>query len=219
MEDLLVILEYSHWERPQWKTIKPSITELCNGLASYIEYLSQKNKRAKLNHRSPTPVREISDNLKISFVDCIDKDDVAPVLKPIDDLLVNESPYVPISLLEYTPNDPVKKYRFVNLLESSGLSIPFILLKFNPGSNIGLLLFIWKVPEGKDFGNYLQESQQAIEEVRKCIPVFHTRAMKSALFSKFGRLTSNVKPAVLRHFYRELTGEFVMSTCMYTSRL
>ena len=219
VEDLLVILEYSHWERPQWKTIKPSITELCNGLASYIEYLSQKNKRAKLNHRSPTPVREISDNLKISFVDCIDKDDVAPVLKPIDDLLVNESPYVPISLLEYTPNDPVKKYRFVNLLESSGLSIPFILLKFNPGSNIGKLLFIWKVPEGKDFGNYLQESQQAIEEVRKCIPVFHTRAMKSALFSKFGRLTSNVKPAVLRHFYRELTGEFIMSTCMYTSRL
>ena len=141
----------------------------------------------------------------------MDKYDVAPVLKPINDLLVNETPYVPISLLKYTPNDPFKQYWFANLLESSGLSIPFIFLKFNSGSNIGMLLFIWKVPERKDFGNYLQESQQAIE-VRKCIPVFHTRAMKSAFFSKFGRLTYNVKPAVLYHFYRELTGEFIMST-------
>jgi hypothetical protein len=111
---------------------------------------------------------------------------VAPVLKPINDLLVTKSPYIPISLLEYIPSDPVKKYRFVNLLESSGLTVPFILLTFNPGSNIGKILFIWKVPEGKDIGDYLQESQQAIEEVKKCIPVFHTRAMKSALFSKFG---------------------------------
>jgi hypothetical protein len=132
---------------------------------------------------------------------------VAPVLKPINDLLVTKSPYIPISLLEYIPSDPVKKYRFVNLLESSGLTVPFILLTFNPGSNIGKILFIWKVPEGKDIGDYLQESQQAIEEVKKCIPVFHTRAMKSALFSKFGRLTSKVKPAVLRQFYRELTGD------------
>ena len=145
------------------------------------------------------------------FVDCVDREDVAPVLKPVDDLLVTKSPYIPVSLLDYIPNDPVKKYRFVNLLESSGLSVPFILLTYNPGSNIGKLLFIWKVPEGKGIGDYLHESQQAIEETKKCIPVFHIRAIKSALFFfKLGRLTSKVKPAVMRHIYRELTGEFII---------
>lgn len=207
--DLLVILDYGFWERPQWKKIKPSIIQLCDCLASYIDYLSKKNKQAKLNHRSPTPIREISENLKIKFINkCEVGDDIEPVLKPLDDVIVSKSPYILVSLHNYIPMEPVKKYRFTNLLESSGLSVPVILLTYNPGSNIGKLLFIWRVPEGKDIGDYLQECQETIEEAKKSIPVFHTRAMRFALFSKFGRLTSKVKPAVLRQFYRELTGNF-----------
>ena len=36
---------------------------------------------------------------------------------------------------------------------------------------------------------------------------FHTRAMRKALFTKFGRVAPNLKPAILRAFYRELTGD------------
>ena len=77
-----------------------------------------------------------------------------------------------------------------------------MLLTYNPGSNLGKLAFIWNVPEGKDFAHYLQESEKVIEEVKNFIPVYDTRAMRSLLFSKYGRLTSNVQPAVLRHLYK-----------------
>jgi hypothetical protein len=63
VEDLSMILDCSYWERLQWKKLKSSVIQLCDSLASYVEYLSQKNKRTKLNHQSPTPVRDISDNL------------------------------------------------------------------------------------------------------------------------------------------------------------
>ena len=39
------------------------------------------------------------------------------------------------------------------------------------------------------------------------IPIFHTRAMKAALRSRFRRVTANIKPAVLRALYRELTND------------
>lgn len=39
------------------------------------------------------------------------------------------------------------------------------------------------------------------------IPVFHTRAMRRALFTKFGRVSPGMKPAILRAVYRELTGD------------
>lgn len=206
VEDLCLILDSNYWERPHWKQIKPSVSQLCDGLASYVEYLSQKNKRAKINHRSPTPIRELSDNMKIKYFESIPESDVLQIHKPIDDLLANQLPYSPLSIQEHIPDDPVKKYRFLNLLESSGLSNSFMLLTYNPGSNLGKLAY---VPEGKDFAHYLQESQQVIEEVKNFIPVYHTRAMRSLLFSKYGRLTSNVQPAVLRHLYKELTGMFI----------
>ncbi len=94
----------------------------------------------------------------------------------------------------------------MNSLELSGLSVSCILLTYLPGSNIGKLLFIWKVPDNGEFSEILEHSQSAIEEIKKNIPVFHTRAMKSALIVKFGRISPGVKPAVLRHFYKELTG-------------
>ncbi len=169
--------------------------------------MAQKNKRAKLNHRSPTPIRDLGLNLKVSFIQAAVEEEVMPALKVIDEVLVNKPSYVYVCLSEYIPNDSVKKHRFVNMLESSGLSVSCILLTYLPGSNIGKMLFIWKVPGHEEFGEYLQQSQEVIEEIKKRLPVFHTRTMKATMFQKFGRITHGVKPAVLRHFYKELTGE------------
>jgi len=50
-------------------------------------------------------------------------------------------------------------------------------------------------------------SQETIEKAKKEIPVFHSRAMKQALFQKFGRVCPTIKPVVLRALYRELTND------------
>ena len=51
------------------------------------------------------------------------------------------------------------------------------------------------------------ESQKLIEEIKPRFPVFHTRAMRAEMFTKFGLVSPGVKPAVLRHFYHSLTGD------------
>ncbi len=205
VQELCTILDLCYWERPCWKELKVSVSQLCESLAAYVEYLTQKNKRVKLNHRSPTPVREVSSNLKIKYIPSTDLD-ILPPLKPIDILLCSQPMYTSLSLSDYVPEDPLKKHRFINTLEESGLSVSCILLTYHPGSNIGKLLFIWKVPETTEVAELFEQSQSVIEEVKKTIPVYHTRAMKSALYYKFGRVSPGMKPAVLRLFYKELTG-------------
>ncbi len=205
VQDLCTVLRHDYWDRPNWFEIKPSITELSESLAGYIEYLSMKSKRAKINHRSPTPVRDLGDNLKLKFLPV--SDEVEPMLKPIDDVLSVKPVYAHFSIADFLPSDSVKKHRFIFTLESTGLSFSSILLIYSPGGNICNLHFLWRVPETGEIGNYIQLSQPVIEAIKQNIPVYHTRAMKTAIFKKFGRVSSNVKPSVLRYLYRELTGE------------
>ena len=49
-------------------------------------------------------------------------------------------------------------------------------------------------------------------QVKQAIPTFHTRAMRRSLMQRYGRVTSNVKPAILRNLYRELTGDMSAAT-------
>ena len=53
----------------------------------------------------------------------------------------------------------------------------------------------------------MSNSQQTIEKAKEEIPIYHTRAMRRALFEKFGRVAPTMKPAILRALYRELTSD------------
>ena len=88
----------------------------------------------------------------------------------------------------------------------TGLSFPAVLLTYCPGSNIGNMQFLWKVPPDSDAVQCLESSQSVIENVKKMIPTFHTRAMRTAMFEKFGKVSASVNPAILRYFYKDLTG-------------
>ena len=82
------------------------------------------------------------------------------------------------------PAEPCKKYEYIQTLKEVGLSIKAALLTYSHGNNIGSLHFVWKVLESVD--EDISESQQTIEKAKAEIPIFHTRAMKRALASKFG---------------------------------
>lgn len=91
---------------------------------------------------------------------------------------------------------------------SKGLSVPCLLLIYVPGSNIGNLHFLWRVSDSLEPTAHFESSQSVIEEIRKQLPTYHTRAMKKSMFEKFGCIPPSVKPSVLRYFYKSLTGEF-----------
>lgn len=57
------------------------------------------------------------------------------------------------------------------------------------------------------FGNYddkdlmetvFAKSIPVVETIKPMLPQYHTRAMKRALFVKFGRVAKNINPAILR---------------------
>ena len=79
-----------------------------------------------------------------------------------------------------------------------------IICTHSPGSNAGNMHFMWRVPEA---GEVFSQSQWVIETIRPQFPVFHTRAMRRAMFSKFGMIAPTVKPSTLRYFYHDLTGD------------
>ena len=151
-----------------------------------------KNKRTKMNHRSSTPVREIGDNLRLKFLpksDC----SIPEQLQPIDAWTRENPEYTCLPLMTYTPNDPIKKHRFMTTLESTGLSVPCILLVYSPGSNVGNMQFLWKATDGKDVSECFEQSQAVVESVKQCLPVYHTCAMRASMFQKFGRISPKVK--------------------------
>ncbi len=206
VQDLCTILQQPYWDREHWKELKLPVIELCESLAGYVEYLRMKNKRSKINHRSPTPIRELGENIRLKFLpkaDCGTQEQLQPI-----NTWIHENPtYTYLSLMDYTPTDPIKKHRFIATLESTGLSSSCILLVYQPGSNIGNMQFLWKVPDDQDFSECFELSQAVVERSKQCLPVYHTRAMRSAMYQKFGRISAKVKPAVLRYFYRDLTGK------------
>jgi hypothetical protein len=204
--DLSVVLNENYWERDGWCDMKLLIISLSSSISGYIDYLRSKNKRMLLCDRSPTPVRELSEHLRIRF---LNQSSLATneLLQPIESAMENLSFFEQINITSLLPSsDLVKKHRVLEILTKTGLSLSAVLLTYSPGSNIGNMHFMWKVPDD-DPVDALERSQPVIEDIKKDIPVYHSRLMRSTMYNKFGRVAPTVKPAVLRYFYKSLTGD------------
>lgn len=180
--------------------------QLCESIAAYVDYLTKKNKRTRANHRSPTPVRDLGENIRLKFIPSASDGKISELLIPLNDRICEVADYSPVSLIDYVPHEPVKKLRYISLLVSTGLACSCILLVYSPGGNVGNIHFLWKVSDDQDIAECFQQSQGQIELIKQSIPTYHTRAMRASMFKKFGRISPDVKPAVLRYFYRDLTG-------------
>ena len=193
--ELSTLLHCSFWDRPHWVELKPTFLSLLHSISSYVEYLVAKNKRVKNNHKSLTPVRDLSVNLHLKFITASEEDTILS-LYVFEEKVVSHDIYQPVFITDLLPNDNVQKHRVLNSLISTGLKCPCILLVYSPGSNVSNLHFFWKVPDHIEVTECFEHSQPAIEQAKQLIPTYHTRAMRNAMYRKFGLVSSSVKPAV-----------------------
>ena len=207
--DLSSNLHSSFWEKPQWNRLKHHFLQLSESLCSYSEYLSKKAKRMKLYHKSPTAVREMSENLKLKLLPPAVLRILPSSLVPLDDVLRYKPDYQYEALTHLFPSDSVQKHRFMDTVLCTGLSCRCVLLIYSPGSNIGNQVYAWNVPEDIEPCLIFERSQLVVEEIKANLPIYHSRAMRAAMFVKFGRVSSAVKPAILRYFYKDLTGKHI----------
>ena len=61
----------------------------------------------------------------------------------------------------------------------------------------------------------IQSCHQVIESMKSSIPAYHTRAVRKIMFDKFGLVSKNMKKAILRYFYHDLTGDKSVSPALF----
>ena len=214
---LFTCLQGVYWSRDCWVSLKPNVEQLTRSLDTYSNYLQRSCKRVMSNQSSPSPIREISDHISFQFLPINLLTPVPEGIKELCQKLEHLPNLESISVEQFAPSNAKEKYQYLQTLKSNGLPFPTALLTYAHGNNVGNFNFIWKVQSTSE--SSFSECQSVIETVKKNIPIYHTRAMRKELFSLFGRLTSSVKPAVMRHIYRTLTGVCVCClhacNCMY----
>ena len=140
---------------------------------------------------------------------------VAPCFHQLELKLKEKNPFEYLPVEDVCLAEPRKKYEYIQKLRETGLSLKVAFFTYSHGNNIGSFHFVWRVLDSVD--DDISESQQTIEKVKE--PVFHPRAMKAALRSKFGRVAPNMKPVILRVLYRELTNDASAPTNLHEAEI
>ena len=159
-------------------------------------------------HNSDVPVRQLSESQSVEVVK------KSAVCFPCFSSLVDSLWQSALSgnfLTDHCPVAPRQRYDYIQKIQR-GLDIPVVVMTFSPGNNRGNFQFVWKYCSDDSMETVFQKSITVVESIKPQLPIYHTRAMHRCLFSQFGRISPHVKPAVLRHFYRYLTGDSAAPT-------
>ena len=87
----------------------------------------------------------------------------------------------------------------------NGLQVPLVHVSFAPGGSIGNLNWLW-YSTAKDIDNALQSTQPLIEELKKKIPQYHTRAMRRDMYEKFGLVMPTTTKISVASFVQRFGG-------------
>ena len=196
-------LQGVYWERTGWSELRTDVEVLATTLSKYVEYLQSRCEAMKRAHMSPLPVRQISENIVFSYLPTSTVVDSCHL--ELDNRLSELDMHEHLLVEDVFQADPRHKYEYINKLKVRGLPCKVAMLSYSHGNNIGNLHFLWKCLNSPE--EDISLSQQTIEKVKEKIPVYHTRSMRQALQSKFGRVTAGIKPCVLRALYRDLTND------------
>ena len=71
--------------------------------------------------------------------------------------------------------------------------------------------FAWKVNSADNEGDVLQKNDNISSNLKSTFPKYFTRAMRQEFMTLYGKI-SDVKPALLREIYRNLTGDHTALT-------
>ena len=215
---LFEVLHAPFWDRSKWVELKRQVELLGKSLHTYCEYLKRQSSRQKTVHESTEPIRSFADGVSLTV---IEKNDIShPQLNSVERALEGMNTYNHLSLENFLPDGSKERYEYIQRVKR-GLKYPCVLFTYSTGNNRGNFHFIWKCPDSGilNASDILNESQPIIEEVKKEVPKYFTRAMKKAIQEKFGRLSPKVKPMEFRFIFKELTGDCSASTNLSESEV
>ena len=195
-------LQAHYWSQKDWFDFKGEAEELAQSIHRYSEYLQRSCKKSSFNQLRLTPVRQVLENVPFQFLPKCSS--LQPVLNELLVKLQECAYYEYLAVEDFSPSHSVSKHNYTQCMKNYGVHFPAVLVTYAHGNNIGNMNFVWKVPSCDK--SAFSVSQSVILSLQEKIPMFHTRAMRKAMSERFGRLMPSVKPAVLRHVYKAITG-------------
>ena len=89
----------------------------------------------------------------------------------LNQALEAKDPHQHLLLNDYAPDDPKKRYEYLQSLERSGVQFPVVILTHSSGNNLGNLHFIWRSLSAEKVEETFQHSLSVVEHIKPCIPV------------------------------------------------
>lgn len=178
-------LQAPFWSHSSFQRLLQHTQSLAKNLAGYADYLSSQNKTMKALHARTIPMRQISDSMSVKYIEPGRGVPIGRLENVIACLHEREDGEF-VVLNELMPSQPRQRYEFIQCLERNGVSVPIMLLTYSSRNNAGNLHFVWKLAANKPMEETFQDSVRVIERIKPLLPQYHTRAMRRAMFDKFG---------------------------------
>ena len=131
---LLSCLQGAYWNESVFSNFKKQIEQLIESLLGYQYYLESQNKKMRFLHESEVPVLKLSDSLTVEIVK--KSHAVLPCFNNLNETLSQVEPYQHLPITEFCPSEVQPRYRYIQQLKS-GLNVPFVILTYRPGNNMG----------------------------------------------------------------------------------
>ena len=121
-----------------------SLTEgITDAMHNYKKYLDQKCESMKEAHKQTAPRRLVSDVLEVRTLEAADSP-VKECYAAVNEELAEKMEYEPVCLNEFAPVDRYQRRHWMEKLE---LPVRSMLYRFPYGNHLGVVSFIWKIPE------------------------------------------------------------------------
>ena len=173
-----------YWNE-SWNRLHGDLEKLAMCLRFYVENMEKETQSQQLRSfdiLDVEPVLVVSD-----------------VYKDLDSAISDAAEYKAIQADLYAPIDKSKRYLYFKNLR---LSKAIQMYRYHQSGSLGTLNFVWCVHEQRSASRMVE----TIENIKKTIPIYHTRALRREFKDKF-RNVAKVPPVVLAEMYRTLTSD------------
>ena len=198
---LYTLASSSYLKRQKWQSVYEAVLKLAEGLRQYSNCLRKQIEAVAESEAKRSCVQNDVDELVVLSATSVIKPTLAARYKSLHAALLHSTDYEPILLEDHSPTERRQKHEY-----KAGIVVPVRSVQYTYTGSRNHISFIWRIPNDLTETELLQKNVSILQQIKTCLPKYHTRAMRQEFVYTFGSVT-HAKPAFLREAYRRLTGD------------
>ena len=185
------VLSQPWCHKAHFKRLQSELLSLDEVMKKYGNYLRKHSESMKLVHASPSPVRDVEDNILLEFHSSVSVRD--PQYSQVQQKLMSLPLYTPVFVNDYAPIDRFVRKHWVDKLQ---VEFSIQMYRYCHGNCLGTMTFVWRVPT--DSPEDPTSTAKAIADLNSKQKLYCTRQMRKDFLSKYRQLIK-APVCILRH--------------------